>query len=123
MPLLAHVRRARDHIDCNYREPLELDGLARIAGVSKYHFDRSFEAAYGDTPIRYLPDAEAARAPSDRPYGVEAVMRDNTGDRPVLVEPREFSPEDFKYIGLRTMEAGCTLAEIQGVRDPHRTDS
>jgi len=51
VPLLAHVRRARDHIDCNYREPLDLDGLARIAGVSKYHFARSFEAAYGETPI------------------------------------------------------------------------
>jgi catechol 2,3-dioxygenase-like lactoylglutathione lyase family enzyme len=33
--------------------------------------------------------------PSDRPYGVEAVMRDNTGNWLVLVEPKEFSPEDF----------------------------
>jgi catechol 2,3-dioxygenase-like lactoylglutathione lyase family enzyme len=29
--------------------------------------------------------------PSDRPYGVEAVMRDNSGNWVVLVEPREFS--------------------------------
>lgn len=29
--------------------------------------------------------------PEDRPYGVEAVMRDNTGNWLVLVEPREFS--------------------------------
>ena len=34
--------------------------------------------------------------PSDRPYGVEAVMRDNSGNWLVLVEPKEFSPEDFK---------------------------
>ena len=34
--------------------------------------------------------------PADRPYGVEAVMRDNTGNWLVLVEPKEFSPEDFK---------------------------
>jgi catechol 2,3-dioxygenase-like lactoylglutathione lyase family enzyme len=34
--------------------------------------------------------------PSDRPYGVEAVMRDNTGNWLVLVEPKEFTPEDFK---------------------------
>jgi catechol 2,3-dioxygenase-like lactoylglutathione lyase family enzyme len=34
--------------------------------------------------------------PSDRPYGVEAVMRDNTGNWLVLVEPKEFSPDDFK---------------------------
>lgn len=33
--------------------------------------------------------------PSDRPYGVEAVMRDNSGNWLVLVEPREFTPEDF----------------------------
>jgi catechol 2,3-dioxygenase-like lactoylglutathione lyase family enzyme len=33
--------------------------------------------------------------PSDRPYGVEAVMRDNTGNWLVLVEPREFTPGDF----------------------------
>lgn len=33
--------------------------------------------------------------PSDRPYGVEAVMRDNTGNWLVLVEPKAFSPADF----------------------------
>jgi catechol 2,3-dioxygenase-like lactoylglutathione lyase family enzyme len=33
--------------------------------------------------------------PADRPYGVEAVCRDNSGNWLVLVEPREFSPEDF----------------------------
>lgn len=33
--------------------------------------------------------------PADRPYGVEAVMRDNTGNWLVLVEPKAFTPEDF----------------------------
>lgn len=33
--------------------------------------------------------------PSDRPYGVEAVMRDNAGNWLVLVEPKDFKPEDF----------------------------
>jgi catechol 2,3-dioxygenase-like lactoylglutathione lyase family enzyme len=33
--------------------------------------------------------------PADRPYGVEAVMRDNAGNWLVLVEPREFTPADF----------------------------
>ena len=31
--------------------------------------------------------------PSDRPYGVEAVMRDVSGNWLVLVEPKEFTPE------------------------------
>src|SRR5262249_62363804 len=33
--------------------------------------------------------------PTDRPYGVEAVMRDISGNWLVLVEPRDFKPEDF----------------------------
>ncbi len=33
--------------------------------------------------------------PADRPYGVEAVMRDISGNWLVLVEPREFTPGDF----------------------------
>lgn len=33
--------------------------------------------------------------PSDRPYGVEALIRDNSGNWIVLVEPKAFAPEDF----------------------------
>jgi predicted enzyme related to lactoylglutathione lyase len=36
---------------------------------------------------------ESVQPPSDRPYGVEAVMRDNSGNWLVLVEPGEFSGE------------------------------
>jgi transcriptional regulator GlxA family with amidase domain len=60
--LLAHLRRARDHMDRNYREPLDLDGLAKVAGVSKYHFARCFEATYGETPMRYLTRRRIERA-------------------------------------------------------------
>jgi len=35
--------------------------------------------------------------PSERPYGVEAVMRDNSGNWLVLVEPREYTGEDFAH--------------------------
>jgi len=60
--LLPHLRRARDHIDRHYSQPLDLDHLARVAAVSKYHFARSFEAAYGETPIRYLTRRRIERA-------------------------------------------------------------
>jgi catechol 2,3-dioxygenase-like lactoylglutathione lyase family enzyme len=33
--------------------------------------------------------------PSDRPYGVEAVMRDSTGNWLVLVEPKPYTPGDI----------------------------
>jgi AraC-like DNA-binding protein len=60
--LLPHLRRARDHIDRNYRAPLALDGVAAVAGVSKYHFIRSFEQCYGETPMRYLTRRRIERA-------------------------------------------------------------
>jgi len=36
---------------------------------------------------------EFVQEPADRPYGVEAVMRDVSGNWLVLVEPREFTPD------------------------------
>jgi AraC-like DNA-binding protein len=60
--LLPCLRRARDHIDRHYQQALDLDELARVAGVSKFHFARSFEAAYGETPIRYLTRRRIERA-------------------------------------------------------------
>ena len=38
---------------------------------------------------------EFLQEPLERPYGVEAVARDNSGNWMVLVEPREFAPGDF----------------------------
>jgi predicted enzyme related to lactoylglutathione lyase len=38
---------------------------------------------------------EFIQPPEERPYGVEAVARDNSGNWMVLVEPRDYSPEDF----------------------------
>ena len=57
-----HLRRARDHVDRHFAEDLDLDRLARVAGMSKYHFVLSFEAAYGETPIRYLTRRRIERA-------------------------------------------------------------
>ena len=33
--------------------------------------------------------------PADRPYGIEAIIRDGSGNWLVLMEPKEFQPEDF----------------------------
>jgi predicted enzyme related to lactoylglutathione lyase len=34
--------------------------------------------------------------PEERPYGVEALMRDNSGNWMVLVEPKQYDPADFE---------------------------
>lgn len=49
-------------MDRQYRAELDLDQLARVAAVSKYHFARCFEAAYGETPMRYLTRRRIERA-------------------------------------------------------------
>ena len=38
---------------------------------------------------------EFIQEPSERPYGVEAVCRDNSGNWMVLVEQRDWTPADF----------------------------
>jgi AraC-like DNA-binding protein len=45
--VLPALRRARDLIDREYAEPLDLDAMAREAGYSRFHFARAFTAAYG----------------------------------------------------------------------------
>lgn len=60
--LVRRLLRARDHIDLHYDQPLNLDQVAAVAGVSKYHFARSFEVTYGDTPMRYLTRRRIERA-------------------------------------------------------------
>jgi transcriptional regulator GlxA family with amidase domain len=60
--LLVHLRRARDLADRRYAEPLDLDVLARAAGVSKFHFLRCFAAVYGRTPAAYLTERRIERA-------------------------------------------------------------
>jgi predicted enzyme related to lactoylglutathione lyase len=39
---------------------------------------------------------DVVQPPEDRPYGVEAVIRDNSGNWLVLVEPKEYTAGDFK---------------------------
>lgn len=39
---------------------------------------------------------EFVQPPADRPYGVEAIMRDPSGNWIVLVEHKEFDPTDFE---------------------------
>lgn len=60
--LLAHLRRAHDLMDRQFADPLDLEQVAAAAGVSKYHFLRSFAEEYGMTPARYLGRRRIERA-------------------------------------------------------------
>jgi AraC-like DNA-binding protein len=49
-------------MDRAYSEPIDLDALAARAHCSRYHFLRSFRAAYGETPRAYLTRRRIERA-------------------------------------------------------------
>jgi AraC-like DNA-binding protein len=59
---LALLRKARDRIDRDYAEPLDINVLAAEAHCSRYHFMRSFQAAYGESPGLYLTRRRIERA-------------------------------------------------------------
>jgi AraC-like DNA-binding protein len=59
---LAHLRRARDQMDRDYPQPLDVPAMARIALMSPAHFSRKFRAAYGETPYSYLMTRRIERA-------------------------------------------------------------
>ncbi len=59
---LAHLRRARDFMDRQYAQPLNVKTLAQVSLMSSAHFARSFRAAYGETPYSYLLTRRIERA-------------------------------------------------------------
>lgn len=60
--LLVELRRARDHMDRHFSEPIDLQQVAAVATLSKYHFHRLFAAVYGRTPAAYLSERRIERA-------------------------------------------------------------
>jgi transcriptional regulator GlxA family with amidase domain len=59
---LVRLRRARDQMDRDYAQPLDVPALARAALMSTGHFSRSFRAAFGETPYSYLMTRRIERA-------------------------------------------------------------
>ena len=54
--------RARDAMDRSYAEPLDVRAVAAVAYLSEAHFTRSFRAAFGETPHRYLQRRRVERS-------------------------------------------------------------
>jgi AraC-like DNA-binding protein len=54
--------RARDAMDRSYAEPLDVRAVASVAHLSEAHFIRSFRAAFGETPHRYLQRRRVERS-------------------------------------------------------------
>lgn len=59
---LIRLRRARDRMDRDYQQPLDVEALARDAHMSAGHFSRAFKRAYGESPYAYLMTRRIERA-------------------------------------------------------------
>ncbi|HEX6299560.1 MAG TPA: helix-turn-helix transcriptional regulator [Acidimicrobiia bacterium] len=59
---LVWLRRARDRIDREYAQPLDVEAIARSAHMSAGHFSREFRRAYGESPYSYLMTRRIERA-------------------------------------------------------------
>jgi AraC-like DNA-binding protein len=59
---LSRLRHARDRIDRDYAESLDVPTLARTAFMAPSHFARLFRLAYGETPYTYLMTRRIERA-------------------------------------------------------------
>src|SRR5206468_4238712 len=62
VPPARHLLRAKDLADAWYFEPLDVDDLARAAGLSRAHFSREFRKAFGEPPHAYLLTRRLERA-------------------------------------------------------------
>jgi transcriptional regulator GlxA family with amidase domain len=59
---LRRLRRARDQMDRDYAQPLDVQALARTALMSQAHFSRRFRETYAETPYSYLMTRRIERA-------------------------------------------------------------
>ncbi|WP_306231486.1 helix-turn-helix transcriptional regulator [Agrococcus beijingensis] len=59
---LRRLRRARDRMDREFAQPLDVASIARGALMSSAHFSRRFRDVYGETPYRYLMTRRIERA-------------------------------------------------------------
>lgn len=59
---LRSLRRARDRMDREFAQPLDVPALARTALMSTAHFSRRFREVYGETPYSHLMTRRIERA-------------------------------------------------------------
>jgi len=72
------------------------DSIRRIMAKGSMHgFGVNTDDCHKTFAELVAKGVEYIQEPSDRPYGVEAVLRDNSGNWLVLVEQRAYSHADF----------------------------
>ena len=55
------VRRAEEYIEANWQQPITLEDLARVAGVSAFSLLRSFRKIHGCSPLEFVSKVRSRR--------------------------------------------------------------
>ena len=92
------LRRSIEHIHANIDGPLPLDRLAMIAGMSKFHFARSFHQTMGTPPHQYVVQARMDKARTL--LGDEMMSLAQVATRVGYVDPGQFASQFRKRTGL-----------------------
>ena len=61
-PPARHLLRGKDLADARYAEQIDVDDMARAAGLSRAHFSREFRRAFDASPHAYLLTRRLERA-------------------------------------------------------------
>jgi AraC family transcriptional regulator len=59
---IGRLALVRNYIELNLGEAISLEDLARVAGISRFHFARQFRACTGESPMGYLLRTRVERA-------------------------------------------------------------
>ena len=92
------LRRSIQHMHANIDQPMALDHLAMLAGMSKFHFAKSFRQAMGIPPHQYLVRARMQKA--------RQLLRDETMSVPLIAshvgyaDTGQFTAQFLKLIGV-----------------------
>jgi AraC-like DNA-binding protein len=62
LPPARHLLKAKDLADARYSDPIDVEDMARAAGLSRAHFSREFRRAFGESPHAYLLTRRLERA-------------------------------------------------------------
>lgn len=139
--LLRRLLRARDRMDAASEEDWPVRRLARVSGVSEAHFARSFKAAFGVPPHRYLLTRRIERATAllrhtDLPVTEIAMQtgwkslgtfgrtfRDVTGESPSSFRAREAAlPQAPSHVPACWLKAAMRPDLTMAVSEKRRQD-
>ena len=91
-------------LDEDFAGPLSLESLAGEAGMSRYHFLRTFQRVTGQTPWRYILSRRLTHAGHDLVAGGRSVLESSTAAG--FMDLSEFNRQFHRYFGVTQLDFG-----------------